>query len=197
MKLETINRIFEMAEETILRKGIQGLNISGMCIQLGISKKTFYKNFRNKEEFIERIYLKMLKSTYNEVIYVLQTKRPFIVKFELISNEIEKRIPFFNYKALRELKKKYPNITLKIDYFKNNHIIPLLTLLIKKAQHKNIINNFNPKILINVFLATINSIYINEYHFRGNEIKVKEVFKLLLIGVLKKKGIASFNLEVS
>jgi hypothetical protein len=133
----------------------------------------------------------MLRSAYINVIQIIQERNSFFEKFEKISQLVEKRIPLFNNKAMEELKKFYPDVSLKINYFKSSKIIPLLKLLIVKAQQRKIINDFDPQILINIFFGSISTIYNEQNNFIENQntdLKFREVFEILLSGILAKKG---------
>ena len=187
-KIENINCL---VEKLIIENGISKLNISQLCISTSISKKTFYKHFGSKKIFIEKYYLNMLRSAYINVIQIIQERNSFFEKFEKISQLVEKRIPLFNNKAMEELKKFYPDVSLKINYFKSSKIIPLLKLLIVKAQQRKIINDFDPQILINIFFGSISTIYNEQNNFIENQntdLKFREVFEILLSGILAKKG---------
>lgn len=188
---EKINEVYLLSEKSIQENGIVKMNISEICFSASISKKTFYRIFGSKQNFIEKFYLNMLRSAYLEVISIIQERNSFFDKFEKISQIVEKRIPFLNNKTFTEIKSKYPKIAIKISYFKSNKIIPLLTLLIEKAQQRKIINNHDPIIMINVFFGAISSIYNPQFSFIENEkndVKFKEVFEILLSGILTKKG---------
>ena len=188
---EKTNEIYLLSERLIQEKGIAKMNISELCNSASISKKTFYRNFGSKQNFIEKFYLNMLRNAYIEVVATIQAKNSFFDKFENISNIVEKRVPFFNNNSFQLLKSKYPEAAAKINYFKSNKIIPLLTLLIEKAQQRKIINDYNPGIMINVFFGAISSIYYSQFSLiksEKKEIKFREVFEILLGGILTKKG---------
>ena len=188
---EKTNEIYLLSEKVIQEKGIAKMNISELCNSASISKKTFYRLFGSKQNFIEKFYLNMLRNAYIEVVATIQAKNSFFDKFENISNIVEKRVPFFNNNSFQLLKSKYPEVAVKINYFKSNKIIPLLTLLIEKAQQRKIINDYNPRIMINVFFGAISSIYYSQFSLidnEKNEVKFSEVFEILLGGILTKKG---------
>jgi AcrR family transcriptional regulator len=193
---EKTNEIYLLSERLIQENGIVKMNISELCSSVSISKKTFYRNFGSKKNFIEKFYMNMLKNAYIEVISIIQAKNSFFDKFENISQIVENRIPFFNNNSFQLLKNKYPEVAVNINYFKNNKIIPLLTLLIEKAQQRKIINDYNPGIMINVFFGAISSIYYSQFSLiksEKNEIKFREVFEILLRGILTKKGKSFLN----
>ena len=192
-KIETIN---SLVEKLIIADGISNLNISALCASVSTSKKTFYKSFGSKEKFIEKFYLDMLRSAYINVIQIIQEGNSFFDKFEKISQLVEKRIPLFNNKSMEELKKYYPEVSLKINYFKSNKIVPLLTLLIEKAQQRKIINEFDTQLLINIFFSSVSTIYNEKNNFieyKKTELKFREVFEILLSGILTKKGKSFLN----
>ncbi len=188
---EKTNEIYLLSEKLIQEMGIVKMNISLLCNSASISKKTFYSAFGSKQNFIEKFYLNMLRNAYIEVVSIIQERNSFFDKFEKISHIVEEKIPFFNNKSIEELKSKYPEVVFKINYFKSKKIVPLLTLLIEKAQQRKIINNHRPKIMINVFFGAISSIYNSQFSLIESdkkELKFRDVFEILLSGILTKKG---------
>ncbi len=187
---EKIKKIYDLAEEHILKEGITRLNISNLCSCLEMSKKTFYKEFQSKEQFIKNLYLKNLSNSYLEVICIIQKKNSFFEKFEGISKIVERGLPLFNNNAILELYGKYPQIVSQINSFKEQRIIPMFVLLIKKAQEHKIINNFEPRIIFDIFYLTISSIQAteNKQIVTQRNIGFNDVFNILLKGVLTRKG---------
>ena len=82
---EKTNEIYLLSEKLIQEKGIAKMNISELCNSASISKKTFYRIFGSKQNFIEKFYLNMLRNAYIEVVSIIQARNSFFDKFENIS----------------------------------------------------------------------------------------------------------------
>lgn len=104
--------ILKTAESEFLNFGIRSVSIDDICNQLRISKKTFYTEFRQKEELItlvlksiseknsveDKEYSKMFAS-YNSIDMILAYRHPML-KARTLKHE----------KFIRDLIKYYPDI---------------------------------------------------------------------------------------
>ncbi len=54
------NQIIETASELFVRFGIKRVTVEEICKTSGVSKMTFYKFFRNKNEVVEKILDEMI-----------------------------------------------------------------------------------------------------------------------------------------
>jgi AcrR family transcriptional regulator len=199
LRQEKRNLILATAEKNIKIYGLSYFRISQLCTDIHISKRTFYKIFDSKEEFLKELYLNMLITSYEAVVFILQAKTSFIKKIEDISKIIEARFKLFNNDTMAELKKLYPSIYLEVEFFQNERIKPLFMLLIKKAQKHKIINDFEPKFLITLFFEIITSMFtenLRNVSNGKNSYCFRDVFDLVLNGLLTKKGksILNYNL---
>lgn len=188
LKKEKINIIYSKTEILILNEGIRRFNITNLCKEIMLSKKTFYKEFNSKELFLEKFYMNMMRKSYMQIIEIIQKNDSFFEKFNNISNIVQSRLPFFNNFSLDELVIKYPIIGQKIYQFKDTKILPLLTLLIKDAQKHNIVNNFEPKMMLQVFFAATSFIYKDRKSELDEKVNFKNIFEILLKGILTKRG---------
>ena len=197
---EKKNLIFFNAEENIKKYGLKYFRITQLCIDIHISKRTFYKIFCSKEELIKELYLNMLIGSYEDVIFILQAKTSFINKIEDISNIIEKRFYLFNNDSMDDLENSYPSVFLEVSSFRNERIKPLLILLIKKAQKHKIINDFEPELLIDLFFVSITSIFtekLRNMENGNNQYQFRDIFNLILNGLLSKRGKSSLNYKLT
>jgi hypothetical protein len=183
------NELYNYAEITIRNETLRKINISEMCKNFGISKKTFYKEFESKENFIRKFYFKKLSEAYISLVSTIQKQDTFAEKIINISQVIENSIPIFNSNKLNEVAEIYPKVFERLINFKNNRVVPLFNLMISSAQKHNIINNYNSSIMLQVFFSVISSIHDSKRTLSiGENIKFNDVFQILLNGILTKKG---------
>ncbi|MBI1931275.1 MAG: TetR/AcrR family transcriptional regulator [Ignavibacteriales bacterium] len=183
-------KLYAQTGEIILSKGINRFNISYLCKNTSISKKTFYKDFSSKQDFLAKFYLDLLHKSYYEIISTIQNNNTFFEKFENIAKIVQKRSVYFNVNILSVIEEKFPEVLVQINNFKQNRILPLFTLLIENAQKHNMINNFDPKTILNLFFSIISShsIITTKREISDTKTEFTEIFQILLKGVLTKKG---------
>ena len=48
------DKILEGTEQLFMRLGVKSLTMDEICLELGISKKTLYQHFKDKQELVEQ-----------------------------------------------------------------------------------------------------------------------------------------------
>ena len=64
LKMEIKERIKQKADELFMRYGIKSITMDEIANQLGISKKTIYQSFADKDELVDEVVGELL--TYNQ-----------------------------------------------------------------------------------------------------------------------------------
>lgn len=63
MAILTKEKIFSVAEDIIMRKGVQKTTLSDIAKELGVTHAAFYKHYKNKEDLMQQLALSWLKVT--------------------------------------------------------------------------------------------------------------------------------------
>lgn len=58
----TKNYIYEALYELLSRKSINEINVSEICEKAGVSRMSFYRNFKSKDDLVEKSLLKILNN---------------------------------------------------------------------------------------------------------------------------------------
>jgi AcrR family transcriptional regulator len=178
--------LIEKTLDYFLKYGTRNITMDDLAVQFGVSKKTLYSLFTNKEELLKES-IALLWSTYlKEVTAILNSdKNPLILLIETYSLAIE-YVSAFDPIFLHSLKKYHQPVLAEYDCYKvhmrNNIIVPLL----EEAQEKGYIEQS-----INLdFFATINLDDLEE------KLLAKDIFEkytkeeiIQYFIVLKLKGI--------
>lgn len=88
MKSEKQNKsyriILETARPLFWKYGVKRVSVEEICKEAGISKMTFYRNFKNKNEVIEQIMKELFEHGLREYNEVMNQDIPFTQKIEQI-----------------------------------------------------------------------------------------------------------------
>ena len=57
----TKNYIFEALYELLSRRNINEINVSEICEKAGVSRMSFYRNFKSKDDLVEKSLMKILE----------------------------------------------------------------------------------------------------------------------------------------
>ncbi|MEW5323840.1 TetR/AcrR family transcriptional regulator [Geobacillus thermoleovorans] len=76
--------IAQAAERLFLERGFDGTSISDICAASGYSRRTLYRYFATKEEILYYIVANGLEQLRDRLTDIVQTKQPFLAKYEHI-----------------------------------------------------------------------------------------------------------------
>lgn len=76
--------ILETAKPLFWKFGVKRVSVEEICKEASISKMTFYRNFKNKNEVIEKIMIELFEHGLKEYKEVMNQDIPFAQKIEQI-----------------------------------------------------------------------------------------------------------------
>ena len=101
------NRIIDQAGKLFVRHGIKKISMDEIASKLGISKRTIYQNFKDKEDLLLQ-YIRHLELMQMEYLKDLSKNEQTVVHVFLRSIEMHKEFDFFNIIFLDDVNKYYP-----------------------------------------------------------------------------------------
>ena len=116
-----------------LKFGIRSVTMDDVAQEFGISKKTLYQYFTDKEDLVNHVieyYLQNPIFNFNE-----ENTGNAIDQYFRLRSHIIKILKYFNNNIEFDLKKQYPNLYKKVHNFKRNRIY--------KSTIENISNGIN------------------------------------------------------
>ena len=105
--MELRDRIIQQAGELFVNHGIKRISMDEIASKLGISKRTIYQNFIDKEDLLLQ-YIQHLESLQIEYVKDLSKNEQTVVHVFLRTIEMHKEIGFFNIRFIDDVKKYYP-----------------------------------------------------------------------------------------
>jgi AcrR family transcriptional regulator len=192
METEKIE-ILEKVTKLFLKYGIKSVSMDDIARELGISKKTLYQYFKDKEEIIQLIvseesekkscqFSKFFNKDLNAIEESLEVFK--------IANEYLKEInPVVEY----DLRKYYPKIHKEISEFRTKQIDETIKKNLLKGISEGLYrNDFDLEIIAKIHIAGID-LMMSEEFFSTDEFSSKKVFNELFIyhlrGICSKKGL--------
>lgn len=116
-------RIQEKAAELFLRFGIRSVTMDEIASQLGISKKTIYQSFADKEELVTAVFEGMLSSSKNDCIADKDKAENAIHELFLAMDFMEDLFKTMNPYVLYDLERYHPAVFSKFLAFKNDFLL--------------------------------------------------------------------------
>ena len=117
---ERKQHILKQAGNLFLKFGIRGVTMDDVAAEFGISKKTLYQYFKDKEDMVNQVIDYYLENP----VFKLNCdgKGNSIDRYFALRQHVSKTVKHFNNNLEFELKKTYPQLHIKVHKFKRERI---------------------------------------------------------------------------
>ncbi|MDB4901780.1 MAG: hypothetical protein JWQ63_1061 [Mucilaginibacter sp.] len=133
MSIVQIERIINGGEELFLQAGIRSVTMDDIARHLGMSKKTIYQFFKDKDELVMALVKKKLKEDEDQMNSIISQSENVIeqmINMMKCSEEIFSRI---NPIVIHDMQKYYPNAWKQFQNFKAEVLIHKMEQLLTKG----------------------------------------------------------------
>ena len=178
---EIKQRILNKAEEMFHIYGVSKVTMEEIADNLGISKKTLYKHFSNKEHVLKE----MIDCSKSEVDAFIETllsddSIEFIEKLQEFMRFVAKHTSRLDGPFVIDMMKNHPAIWRDISEFKKKRTDQNLMRLISQGVESGIFrNDIHAEIMVLCYVGTIHNL-INPEVLAALPISAEQVFKDLL-----------------
>jgi TetR/AcrR family transcriptional regulator, cholesterol catabolism regulator len=192
--MEIKEKILTYSRSLFLKYGIRSVTMDMIADQMGISKRTIYENYANKDELLEECIsgaqkqqTQMIAELFEGSVNIIEATLQFI---KMQVNAINSINPVF----LIELKKYYSDLWHRIHQNNETDSISWITSLIRKGVDEELFRN---DINIEIVARLINEqfkVLGNQELFPGEKFSKAEIFENIAInflrGIATDKGLA-------
>jgi len=189
--MELKERIIEKAGGLFYRYGIKNTSMDELASSLGISKRTIYENFRDKEDILLSLLIK-LSEKRKKVFSSFLSDDYNVVEVFIKIIEVQQSTPPGNVKFFQDIDKYYPRAArlMKEDVQKNN--IFLRSFLQKGIEQGYIRKDLNVNVA--AFLVEESTYtYVRASYLEQPPFSFPELFYTMMInfvrGISTEKGI--------
>ena len=191
-KEQTKERIITESIGLFMQYGMKSITMDDIARHMGISKKTIYQNFKDKEEIIVCATERYLESEL-KVMESLQTISENAVEhLYKITVCIRDRMKNTHNSVLYDLKKYYTSAWEKYKKYKNDVIFNLVLKTLQEGIEEGWFrSNINPEIMAYLRLSEIELSFNKEY-FPDDQYTLSDIHEQLFdhftYGILSEKG---------
>mgnify|MGYP001355631477 CR=1 FL=1 len=180
-----------------MQYGMKSVTMDDIARHLGISKKTIYQNFKDKEEIILSATERFLESEYEAMRQLQENSENAVDHLYQLTLCIRDRMKNTNHGVLFDLKKYYKNAWDKYLEYKHNVIFTSVLETLKQGIREGLFrDDINPEILAYLRLGEIEISFNKEYfpdeRFTLAEIH-EQIFEHFTYGILSEKGLKQFE----
>lgn len=178
------NQIIGKAQDLFFKYGLKSITMDGLARELGISKKTLYASFNNKQEIINIITVKLIEEHEQNCEKIEREADDAVQEVLIYINSLKSIFQQFNYKVIFEMKRYYSESWEIFKNYKNE----FLTKRIKNNLNRGIKeglyrDNLNVEIISSLRMEQM-KIISNSALFLSTNINKKEVSRELFFQIL-------------
>jgi len=131
--MEMKERILQKADELFTKYGIKSITMDEIAAQLGISKKTIYLSFTDKNEMVAQVFDRHLSQSRAHCIQDKENAKDAVQEVLLGSEMFCNIMQSINPYVLYDLKKYHPDVFKKFTDFKNHFLFTCIWQNLKRG----------------------------------------------------------------
>lgn len=190
--METKERIIQEATHLFLRLGIRSVSMDELATQIGISKKTVYQHFEDKDQLVDLVLDEQIKIMQAEALHTVESSSNAIEEIFNTMDMMVKHSRNMNPMVLFDLQKYHFGSFQKFAAHKNHFLFNIILNNLKKGVEEGLYrNDIHIEILAKFRLETL-MIGFNMDAFPTDKFNVTEVSLVIienfLYGLATEKG---------
>lgn len=131
--MSQIDRILHGGEELFLKAGIKSVTMDDIAKHLGMSKKTIYQFFKDKNELVTALVKKKLKEDEEEMVEYISRSANVIEEMIAMTKCSEEMFSRINPIVIHDMQKYHPEAWAEFQRFKSEVLISTLEELLTKG----------------------------------------------------------------
>lgn len=188
----TARMIINRSRPLFLTYGVRTMTMDDLASRLGISKKTIYQYFTDKNDLVNQVFHRILEEHSCEVHELLNGEGNAIELFLNVVKAGTERLKEFNPVVFLELQKYHHESWQAWSAFKQEQIAKEITSLVQRGIEEGLFrSDLNIEVAINLHLAHMDLVTLPEFIQRINLPAyqlVAETMLLFLRGIASEKG---------
>ena len=191
--MEMKERILSKAEELFCRYGVKSVTMDEIANQLGISKKTIYQSFVDKDELVLEVFNAYMNESKSICLQDRQIADNAVHEIFLAMDMTDNMLKALNASILFDLEKYHPNTFSKFRAYKNDFLYNIISENLKRGIQEEVYRpDLNVDVITRMRLGTT-MLSMNMEFFPPGKYKLVEVEQEILMhylyGIATTKGI--------
>ena len=163
-----------------------------IALQLGVSKKTIYQSFSDKNELVDEVVVDMLEANKDSCKLSIQQSDNAIHEVLLMMQAMQDMMTSLSPTFIYDIQRGHPSSFKKFDNYKSDFIFKILVANIERGKKEGLYRaELNTEVIAKFRLNTIMLVY-NEEVFPRNQYTIlelqNEMILYYLYGMVTLKG---------
>jgi len=181
-------RIIENASALFFQKGVKSMTMSDIANELGISKRTLYEVFRDKEDLLENCINKHIAKADNAVQELAENSEDVIDAIMRIYARSLDEMRMINTSTMYDLKKYHSRLYKKVEQNQKDSASVFLPLLEKGVKQGLIRNDINFEIILWLVKSQFKAV-MDDDNFPRDRYSMNDFIKAIILNFMR--GIAT------
>jgi len=187
-KMDLRERIIENASALFFQKGVKSMTMSDIANELGISKRTLYEVFRDKEDLLENcinMHITKADNTIQEILEHSENVIDSMMRFYALSLDEMQTV---NRSVMYDLKKYHYRLYKKVEQNQRDDVFRLLPLLNKGVEQGLIRKDINFEIILWLVKSQFRAL-MNDDYFPWDKYSMNDFIPAIILNFMR--GIAT------
>ncbi|HEY4644572.1 MAG TPA: TetR/AcrR family transcriptional regulator [Bacteroidota bacterium] len=181
-------RILDAAVGKFMSLGFSKVSVDELVDDLGMSKKTFYKHFKTKEDLIGQVIDRLVLKIRSGLARILETEGDFVLKLIMLLEFLGKTLSKLSRPVQEDLRRNYPELWDRIEEMRRDTILVNFSKLFSEGALQGAFReDVNQEILLLTFLSAVqgvvNPIVLSEASFSADQ-ALHSIMNIVYEGVL-------------
>lgn len=191
---DTKQEILNTTRSLFMRYGIKSVTMDDIARELGISKKTLYQSFENKQELIEKTFEEHIKDEINLIEEVKSSAHDSIDEILKIARYVIQMLRKTSPTVMYDLEKYYRRTWLQVKQLHNRHIFNYILDNINRGIERGLYRpEIKPELIARIYVANTSG----QLEIPVSEANLEELVREYTIyhihGIATPKGIDRLN----
>jgi AcrR family transcriptional regulator len=175
-EMEKRNEILIKAGELFMRYGIKSVSMDDLAREIGISKKTIYTYFKDKNVLVETIVATKMYNIESDCCSLSAKSENAIQELFTIINLISESTGNIHPSVFYDMQKYHPGAQTLIEKHEKDYILPVILRNIERGRAEKLYRkDFDASIVAQIYITVNDSIFKRSI-ISQNELSVKQIF---------------------
>jgi AcrR family transcriptional regulator len=190
-------RIVSKAHELFMRYGIRSVSMDEIASNLGISKKTIYQFFTDKDALVEAVVTMELSGSEDDCLKYIENSENPVHEFVMALDMIRDMLRLMNPMLIYDMQKYHPSAFQKLNCYQNEFVYNQIESNLNRGVEEELYRpDINVPILARFRLVSVFALFNPDMFPAGkhtlDEI-IREITMNFLYGIVTPKGLKLLN----
>src|SRR6266851_1220112 len=124
--MDNKERILEKATQLFMRYGIRSITMDEIAAQLGISKKTIYQFFTDKDAMVEAVVNEEIKRNEDDCLEFSHAAENAVHEIFLAMDSIQELLKAMNPQLIHDMEKHHPAAYKRLKQYKYQFLYTMI-----------------------------------------------------------------------